>query len=309
MQELFPTITDERLPDIWNPEESIEKIAKWYGQWKELTSEILHELWTANKWYSRPGFRSDLVKNLTGLNTWQDYCEQLPFSRVTAWKLVKQYEQTFLYNIWNLKSGDSDYFGAFPKVFMRNLLRYHTKEQDLIYDPFAGSGTTIDVCLEMNRRFYCSDLFPQREEIRQWNIINGLPDAIPPIDLAFLDPPYWKQAQGKYSDDESDLGNMNLESYYAAMYALLENLYGVPRIAILIQGTQYLNEKHEFENHMDEFTIFLHEHYKTEMLYIIPYSTQQYNAQQVEIMKAENKPMVLHRELKIFRKKNDPTEI
>ncbi len=35
----------------------------------------------------------------------------------------------------------------------------------MIYDPFAGSGVTVDVCQEMGRRSYCSDLIPQRDEI------------------------------------------------------------------------------------------------------------------------------------------------
>ena len=32
-------------------------------------------------------------------------------------------------------------------------------------------------------------------------------------DLVFLDPPYWKQAEGKYSQDETDLSNVELDDF------------------------------------------------------------------------------------------------
>ena len=32
-------------------------------------------------------------------------------------------------------------------------------------------------------------------------------------DLVFLDPPYWQQAKGRYSEQPSDLGNMELARF------------------------------------------------------------------------------------------------
>jgi DNA modification methylase len=300
MYELFPVIQDETLPTEWNPEESIKKINGLYKQFKKISAEMFHEMWLAHKAYTNPGVHK-LVTNVTRFATFEDYCNNLPFTRMTAYRMIQQYEDLRIYNIWKLPKGDSDFFGAFPKPFMRQFLRYHSKENDLIYDPFAGSGTTIDICLDMKRRFYCSDFIPTRDEIKAWDIADGLPNDLPKVDIAFLDPPYWIQAHDQYSNDERDLGNMDLKGFYKVFNTFIKKLIGIERIAILIQGTQYLNENHEFENHMDEFTVILHEKYKTEMIYIIPYSTQQYNAQQVEIMKAENKPLVLHRELKVWR--------
>ncbi|HQE50703.1 MAG TPA: DNA methyltransferase, partial [Fervidobacterium sp.] len=64
----------------------------------------------------------------------------------------------FLYNIWNAHKGDNNsHFGHFPKLFMKNLLYYHTQPFDLVYDSFAGSGTTIDACREMLRQYIVSD--------------------------------------------------------------------------------------------------------------------------------------------------------
>lgn len=51
-----------------------------------------------------------------------------------------------------------------PKHFIKEILKMFTKENDLIMDPFIGSGSTAVACLQLNRRFigfeiegkYCS---------------------------------------------------------------------------------------------------------------------------------------------------------
>lgn len=57
-----------------------------------------------------------------------------------------------LYNIWNLQKQDNatdSHFGSFPLYFMKSLLYYHTQPWDIVFDPFAGGGTTVDACKEM----------------------------------------------------------------------------------------------------------------------------------------------------------------
>jgi len=210
-----------------------------------------------------------------------------------------------LYNIWNTKKGDNNsHFGHFPKLFMKNLLYYHTEPFDLIYDPFAGSGTTIDACHEMFRQCIVSDLNPDksRPEIFKHNIIDGLPKDISKPDMIFLDPPYWKQAEGLYSDSEKDLANMTLEDFYKAMNNLFTEIYNrkINKIALVIQPTQYKNNM-QFEDHIFKFDKMLYDKYEIEMRYILPYSTQQYNAQMVEKAKEEKICLVLNRDLIIWR--------
>ena len=84
-------------------------------------------------------------------------------------------QKLFLYNIWNTPKQDNaiSHFGAFPEVFMENLLYYHTEPLDIIFDPFAGGGTTVDVCKKMFRRYFCTDrkVIPGREgDIREHDI-------------------------------------------------------------------------------------------------------------------------------------------
>ena len=212
-----------------------------------------------------------------------------------------------LYNIWNSAKGDNKgYFGHFPILFMKNLLYYHTKPFDLVYDPFAGSGTTIDACREMYRQCVVSDRKPDksRPEIFEHDITQGLPDGLTKPDMVFLDPPYWKQAEGLYSNDAEDLANMSLDNFYASMKKLFDDLYnrGINKIVLVIQPTQYKNNM-QFEDHIFKFDKMLDGKYEIEMRYILPYSTQQYNAQMVTKAKEEAICLGINRDLVIWRLK------
>lgn len=211
-----------------------------------------------------------------------------------------------LYNIWNTPKQDNDrkHFGAFPEVFMENLLYYHTEPKDIVFDPFGGGGTTVDVCKRMFRRYYVSDrkVIPGREnDIREHDIQNGLPEDLPKPALAFLDPPYWKQAEGMYSDDKEDLGNMDLQSFNESMSRLLLALSArnVSRIAIVIQPTQYKNNWN-WTDHIFDFDRMLDD-YNIEQRYILPYSTQQYLPQMVEKAKEQKVCLSSFRDLVVWR--------
>ena len=126
-----------------------------------------------------------------------------------------------VYTTWNFAKATNEvrHFGNIPPEIIDNLLWFYTKPFDVVFDPFGGGGSTVDKCLERQRRYYVSDLnpIPARNDIRQHDITTGLPDDLPMPDLVFLDPPYWKQAEGKYSQDATDLANMELEAFIAAI--------------------------------------------------------------------------------------------
>jgi hypothetical protein len=215
-----------------------------------------------------------------------------------------------LYNIWTLNKQDNatgSHFGSFPVYFMKSLLHYHTEPFDIVFDPFAGGGTTVDACKEMLRRYFCTDLTvrPGREkDIQQHDIKNGPPDNMPKPDFVFLDPPYWAQAQGKYSDSPDDLGNMCLEDFYSAIEKLIKEITArkINKIAFVIQPTQYKNDL-KFEDHIFKVDKMFPSEYEIEMRYILPYSTQQYNAQMVEAAKEKNVCLCLNRDLVVWRRK------
>jgi DNA modification methylase len=225
-------------------------------------------------------------------------------------KKITEMQQKFtpqLYNIWNTAKGnETTHFGSFPKIFMDNLLYYHTEPFDIVYDPFCGNGTTIDSCQEFNRRYYCADMQmkPGREaDMKVRKIQDGYPDDLQKPDMVFLDPPYWLQAHGKYTDQPDDLSNVKLDDFYTALREFINELikHKIQRIAIVISPTQYPNENHAFEDHIFEFHQMLAAKYKIEMRYVLPYSSQQYNGTVVDIMKEQRKCMNLVRDLVVWK--------
>jgi modification methylase len=65
----------------------------------------------------------------------------------------------FKKNIWDLIPDVSNEHPApFPMLLAGNCIMSTTKENDLIYDPYMGSGTTALACLEYNRNFIGSEL-------------------------------------------------------------------------------------------------------------------------------------------------------
>jgi len=217
----------------------------------------------------------------------------------------------FLYNIWNTSKEENatKHFGLFPEVFFENLLYYYTEPFDVVYDPFVGGGTTIDMCKKWMRRYYVSDLNPipaREEEIKKWDINQGLPNDLPSPKFVFLDPPYWKQAEGKYSKDKEDLANMSLDNFYDSIETIIKNLKKKMKegyVAFVIQPTQWNNDK-KFEDHIIKvINIFEKNSFKEEMRYSLPYSSQQCTPQMVNIAKQEKFPLNLIRDLVVFKKK------
>lgn len=218
----------------------------------------------------------------------------------------------FLYNLWNSsKDNKMTHFGNVPASFTENLLYYYTDTFDTVYDPFAGGGTTIDVCKKWMRRYYVADRKPipaREEEIKKWDIKDGLPNDLPNnIKLVYLDPPYWKQAENQYSKDKEDLANMPLDKFYDGIMMFMKNikkkLAKDGKIALIIQGSQWKNnlvlEDHAFEisKMMDKIG------FKIQQRIICPYSTEQYNAQQVNKAKDNKICLQTYRDLIVYEVK------
>ena len=84
------------------------------------------------------------------------------------------------------------YIGATPSYIIWNLLNRYTKEKDLVVDPMAGSGTTIDVARELNRRALGYDINPkalERKDIFRADA-RKIPIEDEKVDFVFVDPPY-----------------------------------------------------------------------------------------------------------------------
>ena len=214
-----------------------------------------------------------------------------------------------IYNVWKQqdKTPGASHFGNTEIRWLDNLLYLYTQPFDVIVDPFAGSGSTIEVCQKRFRRYWVSDRKPiiEREhEIRSWDVTAGVP-PLPrwkDVRLIYLDPPYWKQAEGKYSDDPSDLANMSLEDFTSELADLIQafskklsNAY----IALIISPTQWAAPERQFTDHV--FDMLRGVKLPVDMRFSVPYESQQCTAQMVEWAKANRKCLVLTREIVVWR--------
>jgi hypothetical protein len=216
-----------------------------------------------------------------------------------------------IYNVWKTqdKSNAVSHFGNSEQRWLENLLYLYTDPLDIVVDPFAGGGSTIDACKRRSRRYFVSDRKPiavREKEIRKHDITEGLP-SLPrwkDVKLVFLDPPYWKQAEGQYSTDAQDLANMSLEEFNKHLSNLIHAFakkLNDAYIALIIQPTQWRSPERKFIDHVGDMlrTVKL----PVDMRYSVPYESQQCTAQMVAWAKESKRTLVLTREIVVWRVK------
>jgi len=294
---------------------------------KEIADILLIDDRTISRWTK--GKREELDKErdrkivelyLRAWNTQEKIAELLNIAQKTVSDVISKNGQMaestkdfkpYIYNIWNLQKQDNameSRFGSFPQPFMENLLYYHTKPLDVIYDPMAGGGTTVDACKKMFRRYYCTDrkIVPGREaDIKHRELGDGLPTDSPKPDFVFLDPPYSILAKGEYTDkqDKNDLGNLTVEDFYTAFHSFVSELTNknIKLIAYLIRPFWVTdNNKWHWADPTFELYKLLQNKYHIIARYVLPYSSQQYTGLWVDRAKEQHKCLILNRELTIF---------
>ncbi len=63
------------------------------------------------------------------------------------------------------ETGNKNHSAAFPKALPEWFIKLFTKPEDTVLDPFMGSGTTVIVALEMNRKAIGIDIVPEYVEM------------------------------------------------------------------------------------------------------------------------------------------------
>jgi DNA modification methylase len=110
--------------------------------------------------------------------------------------------------------------GATPSWIVWQLLTRYTRANDLVVDPMAGAGTTLDVARHLGRKALGYDLTPRRPDVFRADA-RQLPLEDAKADLVFIDPPYSTHLE--YSGDARDIGSLDASGadggreYYQAM--------------------------------------------------------------------------------------------
>jgi adenine-specific DNA-methyltransferase len=123
--------------------------------------------------------------------------------------------------------GDPNYRGATPSYIIWNLLKRYTKEKDLVVDPCAGSGTTLDVARDLNRKALGYDVHPTRKDIFRLDARKLPTELTAKVDFVFIDPPYSTHLD--YGPDPRDIGKLSAASgeYYSAMEQVIGEIHRV----------------------------------------------------------------------------------
>ena len=82
---------------------------------------------------------------------------QYPWDRVKLSKVIGEYETT---NVWHIDpSFDKVHSAVFPVELCNRIIKYYSFVGDLVFDPFAGSGTVAKAILrsDLKRNFFLSE--------------------------------------------------------------------------------------------------------------------------------------------------------
>jgi DNA modification methylase len=143
----------------------------------------------------------------------------LRLETTTLWDYPRQ-------NYGKYQKGSNKYAGVTPAFVIYNMIKRYTEQGDLVLDPMAGSGTTIDVCKEEGRRCIAYDISPTRPDIVQ-NDARKIPLADSSVEMVFVDSPYGDNIN--YNDHPDNIGRISAESheFYEELDKVMAECYRV----------------------------------------------------------------------------------
>jgi len=214
-----------------------------------------------------------------------------------------------VYNVWNFIKCNPlfgiDHPGRVPGQIALNLLYQYTKQGDLVVDPMAGGGSTVDACLVMGRKCRAYDIEPMRYDIKQHDIVQGFHKKCKNCNFIFLDPPYWRLQKGCYSNEGVE--ESTLDEWYGFMKKISTACYNTIKedgyVALLLEP--FLDEKvnNMFVDLPFKTLSFFEESGFTEVQRIYcPIPSQIKNHRDVEYAKQNNILLDLNRDLIILRR-------
>jgi DNA modification methylase len=244
---------------------------------------------------------------------------RVPRKTISDWLADSDWQSDFAkvpesrqhFDVWNFQmppGSNISFFGRMPPQVVENLLWLYTEPGQVIFDPFAGSGTTIDAAKRMGRRVWASDRKPSTPTlpIHKHDITTGWPDNAPnKVDFVLLDPPYWMQAKGRYSDDPEDLGNQDLETFLKSWLKTVgefrKHLNDAGYLAFIVSPAEDKANDEVIDLAYRMYETCVGCGFKNHRRIIVTYNTQQATGQQVEWARDGKKLLKLYRDLVVMR--------
>jgi ParB-like chromosome segregation protein Spo0J len=127
------------------------------------------------------------------------------------------------YDVWQFRHDRAfgiPHPGSIPAGLVAHLLHYYTRPGDLVVDPMAGGGTTLDVCSAMGRRCLAYDYTPVRDDVCKKDVKVGFTSKSRGCDLIFCDPPYHTMLARRYAADETSITEEPLTTWIAFLQKL-----------------------------------------------------------------------------------------
>lgn len=217
-----------------------------------------------------------------------------------------------VYNVWNFAFRDPDlgeeWAGNIPGQIALNVIYYYTKEGDLVVDPMAGGGSTIDACARLNRRCLAYDIQPLEEKGIRGNDVrkDGFPPESKGCDLIFLDPPYYKINRPLYS--EESVSALEIDGFRAFVGNLARDCFNTVKnggfVSFLIQNyyTKFASLNGYLDLTQEAIFYFSGAGFKIVNRINCPQTSQVYSPSDVELAKQRGGMLNLVRDLTIFRK-------
>lgn len=164
--------------------------------------------------------------------------EKPPFETTTLWDYPKQ-------SYGKKPKGNNKFQGVTPAFIVWNMLQRYTEQGDLVVDPMAGSGTTIDVCEEEGRKAIGYDINPQHPKVIK-NDSRRIPLEDNSVDMVFIDSPYGDNVN--YSNEPADIGKISAEDskFYEELEKVAREIYRIlkpGKVMGWLIGDQWVKKK------------------------------------------------------------------
>jgi ParB/RepB/Spo0J family partition protein len=230
--EVVNLVKDEKLP-VERAVKTVRVVEQMRARAQDVAEELKDALTKADP---------DKAERLTQIATEELRSLSRAVSRLEAFperslKMEPKFEQLQImeergviqHTIWDFRyrddyAGDKDFHGNCSPQIVEQCIWRLTEEGDLVVDPMAGSGTTVDVCRRYNRECIGYDIKPPatRTDIIQ-NDSRKIPLDTNSVDMVFIHPPYWNLAF--FTDASENLPDLSRARSIEVYLSMLKDVF------------------------------------------------------------------------------------